>query len=48
MRLEVWDVGGQKAIRSHWSNFFQGCAAVIFVVDSADHKRIEEAALALF
>ncbi len=39
----VWDVGGQDRIRRLWRYYFQGVHAIIFVVDSADRERIEEA-----
>lgn len=44
IRFTVWDVGGQKRIRSLWSHYFVNTSAVIFVLDSADGDRIEEAA----
>ncbi|TRY92890.1 hypothetical protein DNTS_005706 [Danionella cerebrum] len=40
----VWDVGGQTKIRSLWKYYFQFTQALIFVVDSSDHERIETAA----
>lgn len=42
-RLNVWDVGGQDKIRPLWKHYFAGTHALIFVVDSNDHDRIEEA-----
>ena len=39
----VWDIGGQDKIRSLWRVYFQGTQGLIFVVDSADRERIEEA-----
>lgn len=41
--LTVWDVGGQKGMREHWKSFHHDAAAVVFVVDSSDLKRLEEA-----
>ncbi|XP_054623979.1 ADP-ribosylation factor-like protein 14 [Dunckerocampus dactyliophorus] len=41
--LTVWDVGGQAQMRRHWRGFHQDTAAVVFVVDSADRQRVEEA-----
>ena len=38
----MWDVGGQKRIRDMWRYYYQDVKAVIFVVDSADHERLEE------
>lgn len=39
----VWDIGGQDKIRSLWRVYFQDTQGLIFVVDSADRERIEEA-----
>ncbi|XP_071348730.1 ADP-ribosylation factor-like protein 14 [Trachinotus anak] len=41
--LTVWDVGGQRKMREHWKSFHQDAAAVVFVVDSSDRERLEEA-----
>ncbi|RWS12779.1 ADP-ribosylation factor 2-like protein [Dinothrombium tinctorium] len=40
----VWDVGGQDKIRPLWRHYFQNTQGLIFVVDSADRERINEAA----
>merc|ERR1712232_173172 len=39
----VWDVGGQDQIRPLWRHHYQGMRGLIFVVDSTDHDRIEDA-----
>merc|ERR1712188_235269 len=39
----VWDVGGQDKIRRLWRYYYQGTNAIIFVVDSCDRDRMEEA-----
>jgi small GTP-binding protein len=39
----VWDVGGQNKLRPLWRHYFQGTSALIFVVDSNDATRLEEA-----
>ena len=39
----VWDVGGQDKIRSLWRHYYQNTDAVIFVVDSNDAGRFEDA-----
>jgi ADP-ribosylation factor protein 1 len=44
LKLTMWDVGGQHKLRHLWHYYYQGCDAVIFVVDSADKTRIAEAA----
>eukprot|EP01120_Amphizonella_sp_Union-15-10_P014927 TRINITY_DN746_c0_g1_i4.p1 TRINITY_DN746_c0_g1~~TRINITY_DN746_c0_g1_i4.p1 ORF type:complete len:156 (-),score=28.53 TRINITY_DN746_c0_g1_i4:22-489(-) len=44
----VWDLGGQDKMRSLWRHYYgQSTQGVIYVVDSNDRKRIEEAALEL-
>lgn len=39
----VWDVGGQDKIRPLWRHYYQNTQGIIFVVDSNDRERIEEA-----
>lgn len=39
----VWDVGGQDKIRPLWRYYFQNTQGLIFVVDSNDRERIDEA-----
>merc|ERR1711959_259133 len=46
-KLNVWDIGGQKTIRPYWKNYFENTDALIYVVDSSDRKRLEEAAMEL-
>ena len=41
-KLTVWDVGGQKALRSYWSNYTEGIDSLVYVIDSADRKRLAE------
>merc|ERR1712182_26562 len=38
-----WDVGGQDKIRKLWRYYYQNTQGVIFVVDSNDRERIEDA-----
>ena len=42
--FSVWDVGGQAMIRRLWHHYYNGNHGIIFVVDSSDLNRIEEAA----
>ena len=42
-KLNVWDIGGQSTIRPYWRNYFDHTDALVYVVDSADKKRFEEA-----
>lgn len=44
LKFNVWDVGGQHKIRLLWRHYYQNADALIFVVDSTDDERIEEAA----
>jgi len=39
----MWDIGGQKAIRPYWKNYYERTNGIVFVVDSSDEERIEEA-----
>jgi len=45
--LNVWDVGGQKSLRSYWRNYFEENDAVIWVVDSTDKRRMEDCRIEL-
>lgn len=38
----MWDVGGQKTIRSYWRNYFEQTDGLIWVVDSADRRRLQD------
>lgn len=39
----VWDLGGQTRTRKIWEHYYQNTDGLIFVVDSSDRERIEEA-----
>ncbi|XP_053416977.1 ADP-ribosylation factor-like protein 2 isoform X3 [Nycticebus coucang] len=41
-KLNIWDVGGQKSLRSYWRNYFESTDGLIWVVDSADRQRMED------
>merc|ERR1711948_209891 len=43
LSFTVWDIGGQDKIRKLWRHYYMGTAGVIFVVDSNDRDRIEDA-----
>merc|ERR1712205_255820 len=43
INFTVWDVGGQDKIRKLWRHYYQNTQGLIFVVDSNDHDRIEDA-----
>ena len=39
----MWDIGGQDRIRNLWRHYYNGTQGLIFVVDSSDRDRIDEA-----
>jgi len=43
INFTVWDVGGQDKIRPLWRHYYQNTQGLIFVVDSNDRDRIDEA-----
>ncbi|KAG5465212.1 hypothetical protein GH5_00673 [Leishmania sp. Ghana 2012 LV757] len=43
MKLNVWDMGGQRAARYYWRQYFEEADVIIYVVDAADPRRILEA-----
>mmetsp|Transcript_14454 Transcript_14454/g.23988 ORF Transcript_14454/g.23988 Transcript_14454/m.23988 type:complete len:192 (+) Transcript_14454:173-748(+) len=46
-KLNVWDIGGQKSIRPYWRNYYDQTDALIYVIDSADRRRMEETGVEL-
>ena len=42
IEFNAWDIGGQFKLRSLWSHYFDNIDALVYIVDSADHDRIEE------
>jgi GTPase SAR1 family protein len=43
VKFNVWDVGGQDKIRPLWRHYYTGTQGLVFVVDSSDRERIDEA-----
>jgi small GTP-binding protein len=43
VNLSIFDLGGQMHFRSLWGTLMRGASAIIFVIDSADRTRLEEA-----
>lgn len=43
----VWDAGGQERIRPLWKSYARRADGIIFVVDSTDKERLEEAKIEL-
>eukprot|EP00193_Tetraselmis_chui_P013305 CAMPEP_0177785296 /NCGR_PEP_ID=MMETSP0491_2-20121128/20223_1 /TAXON_ID=63592 /ORGANISM="Tetraselmis chuii, Strain PLY429" /LENGTH=184 /DNA_ID=CAMNT_0019306249 /DNA_START=197 /DNA_END=751 /DNA_ORIENTATION=- len=41
-RLNVWDVGGQKTLRSYWRNYYEQTDGMVWVVDCADVRRLQD------
>merc|ERR1711976_726432 len=41
--FHVWDVGGQDKIRTLWRHYYTNTQGIIFVVDSNDRDRIDDA-----
>jgi len=42
-KFNVWDVGGQDKIRPLWRHYFSGTQGLVFVIDSNDRDRLDEA-----
>merc|ERR1712039_192330 len=43
LSFTVWDVGGQDRIRKLWRHYYTGTNGIIYVVDSNDRDRTEDA-----
>lgn len=43
VNFTAWDVGGRDKIRALWRHYYRNTNALVFVVDSNDGERIEEA-----
>merc|ERR1712113_635900 len=43
INFTVWDIGGQDKIRKLWRYYYNNTQGLIFVVDSNDRDRIEDA-----
>merc|ERR1719235_1061547 len=43
INFTVWDIGGQDKIRKLWRYYYANTQGLIFVVDSNDRDRIEDA-----
>lgn len=41
-RMNIWDVGGQKTLRSYWRNYYEATDGMVWVVDSADVRRLRD------
>jgi len=47
MSITVWDVGGPDKIRPLWRHYYQNTSALIFMIDSNDRVRLNEAGIEL-
>ncbi|KZC06526.1 ADP-ribosylation factor-like protein 2 [Dufourea novaeangliae] len=47
-KLNIWDVGGQKSLRSYWRNYFESTDGLVWVIDSADRRRLEDCKTELY
>ncbi|KAF2671369.1 ADP-ribosylation factor [Microthyrium microscopicum] len=43
-KLNIWDVGGQKTLRTYWRNYFERTDTLIWVVDATDRIRLGDCA----
>lgn len=43
VKFNMWDVGGQERLRPLWRHYFPATTALIFVIDSHDTERLNEA-----
>ncbi|KAF9962560.1 ADP-ribosylation factor-like protein 8B [Modicella reniformis] len=41
--MKLWDIGGQPRFRSMWERYCRGVNAIVFVVDAADHEKMDAA-----
>ncbi len=46
--FHFWDVGGQEKLRPLWKSYTRGTDGIMFVVDSLDTERMEEAKTELY
>lgn len=44
LKVKTWDVGGHQAARRLWQGYTGAADAVIFIIDSSDRERLDEAA----
>ena len=43
LEFNCWDIGGQHKLRSLWQHYYDNTQGLIYVVDSADAERLEQA-----
>ncbi|XP_065312654.1 ADP-ribosylation factor-like protein 3 isoform X2 [Gordionus sp. m RMFG-2023] len=42
LKLNIWDLGGQRRIRSYWDHYYDNTHILVYVIDSADKIRFGE------
>ncbi|XP_064630871.1 ADP-ribosylation factor-like protein 3 [Lineus longissimus] len=42
--FNTWEIGGSEKVRQYWTNFVDDTDVLVFIVDSSDRDRLEEAA----
>ena len=45
--IQAWDLGGQHRLREMWSYYYDEVSGIVFVVDSSDRDRFDEARIEL-
>ncbi|KAM3143982.1 Arf GTPase arl1 [Paramecium bursaria] len=40
LKFQVWDLGGQNAIRLYWRSYYPNTNGIIYVIDSFDKDRL--------
>mmetsp|Transcript_21973 Transcript_21973/g.77054 ORF Transcript_21973/g.77054 Transcript_21973/m.77054 type:complete len:182 (-) Transcript_21973:643-1188(-) len=43
VNFTAWDIGGQDKLRRLWRYYYEATDALVWIVDSADEERLEEA-----
>ncbi|CEG37375.1 1-family small gtpase [Plasmopara halstedii] len=46
-RVIFWDLGGQERLRAIWNKYYSESHGVVFVIDSANERRFQEAKVTL-
>lgn len=41
--IKMWDIGGQPRFRSMWERYCRGVDVIVFMIDAADHEKMEAA-----
>lgn len=41
--IKLWDIGGQPRFRSMWERYCRGVNAIVYMLDAADHDKLEAA-----